>query len=146
MQSSIRQPDSIVEEFLSAQNAGEIDTCLEMLASDAIFDVGRGRYDGKEQIRTFLTMLVERGSNTRIVEARTDGDRVHALWAQADDDGRQLGIDSVKLQVEVTIRQGKIAALHARPTPDSLAVLRAAADGRTDLTVEARRALGKPQD
>jgi len=86
-------------------------------------------------------MLVERNSHTRVAESRPDGEIVSGLWEQADDDGRRLGIESVRLEVKVTVRDGRIASLHARPTPESLAALRAAAQDGQALTPEAQRAL-----
>lgn len=131
----------VVQTFLECQNAGDIDCCLELIAEDAVFDVGRGRYEGKEQIRSFVTMLVGRGSHTTVVESRPEQDGVRGLWEQVDDDGRRLGIPQVQLQAQVRVRDGKILSLHARPTAESLAALRAAAQGQQDLTPEALRAL-----
>lgn len=138
------EPPTIVETYLAAQNGGQVDRCMELIADDAVFDVGRGYYEGTEQVRSFLNMLVGRGSRTQAVESRTDANTVHATWRQSDDDGRRLGIEWVELDAAITIREGKIALLRARPTPDSLARLRTASEGREDLSPEARRALDRP--
>lgn len=145
MEFAANQPLRVVEHFLAAQNAGDIASCLDLLADDALFDVGRGVYGGKEQIASFLDTLHHRGSDTRVLEAHVEGGIVTSTWDQADDDGRQLGIERVQLQAEVTVHDGKITRLYARPTPESLAVLRAAAQDRSDLTPEAQRALGQPE-
>jgi SnoaL-like domain len=138
------QPSAIVDTYLATQNAGQVDRCMELIADDAVFDVGRGYYEGTDQVRTFLLMLIGRGSRTERIESRTEGDSVYAKWRQSDDDGRRLGIEWVELDAEVTVRDGKIALLRARPTPESLARLQAASKSRPDLTAEARRALERP--
>jgi hypothetical protein len=109
-----------------------------------VFDVGRGYYEGKDHAQAFLRMLIGRSSRTERIESRTEGDNVYAKWRQSDDDGRKLGVDWVELEAEVTVREGKIAVLRARPTSESLARLRAASEGRQDLSPEARRVLDRP--
>jgi SnoaL-like domain len=133
-----------VESYIAAQNAGDIAGCVAVIADDAVFDVGRGRYAGKDQVTSFVKMLIGRQSRTEILESRAEGDSVHGLWRQSDDDGRGLGVEWVQLEAHVTVRDGKINSLHARPTPESLAALRAAAESRQGLTPEARRALDEP--
>lgn len=116
--------------YLAAASA---DDALRVIADDAVFDVGRGRYEGAG-IREFLTRLRSVHSVAHLVRLEDDGpDRAVAVLEQHDDDLRPLGLTAVRLDVEVRVGpDGRITLFRARPTPESLAALAAARDaGRT---------------
>jgi hypothetical protein len=118
-----------LSEYLAAQGAEDVDDALRRLADDAVFDVGRGRYEGAA-VRGFLERLRAVHSESRVLELRDVGDgRAVAVFEQRDDDLAPLGIDAVRLDVEVTVdADGRIRTFTARPTPESIAALTAARD------------------
>jgi hypothetical protein len=113
--------------YLSGQRAG-VDDALGFVAADAVFDVGRGRYEGTPEIRAFVERLLAVHSVTSVVELRAVSDQeAVALLEQRDDDLGPLGIDSIRLDVRVeTTDDGLIKTFTARPTPESMAALSAA--------------------
>jgi hypothetical protein len=128
----------VVSSYLAAQSCGDIDAALALIADDAVFDVGRGRYEG-HAIREFIERLARIHSVTRVVELEENqsGD-VAGTLTQRDDDLRPLGIDEIRLDVQVAVDEnGRIAMFSARPTPESLATIARARDaGRTSEGVE----------
>lgn len=115
--------------YLEAQSGDDVEEALRLVADDAVFDVGRGRYEGAE-IRGFLARLRSVHSVARLVRLEDAGPgRATALLEQHDDDLLPLGISSVRIAVEVQVgADGRITLFRARPTPESLAALAAARD------------------
>jgi hypothetical protein len=120
----------VLRGYLSAQASGDVDGALQRIADDAVFDVGRGRYRGREQIRSFVERLMAVHSRATVLELDdVSAQRAIARFQQSDDDLAPLGIDSIELGVQVDItKDGRISAFTARPTPESLAALAAARD------------------
>jgi hypothetical protein len=116
-------------DYVAAQGSADVDDVLRRLTDDAVFDVGRGRYEGAA-VRGFLERLRAVRSQSRILEVRDVGDgRAVAVFEQRDDDLVPLGIDAIRLDVEVTVdADGRIRTFTARPTPESIAALTAARD------------------
>lgn len=119
----------VLRDYLAAQGSGDVDDALTFLAEDAVFDVGRGRYEG-DAVRGFLERLRAVHSESRIlrIDEPAEG-RATAVFEQRDDDLAPLGIDAIRLDVEVTVTAaGRIRQFRARPTPESIAALTAARD------------------
>jgi len=120
-------PVQVVQKYFDAQARGDLDVGLTTLHDRVVFDVGRGRYDGKDAVSSFLAMLVAKNTSTVIVDMSVTPDGiVLCRLRNSDDDLRQLGIESLNLTVEVSVDDGKITRLYARPTPESLAKLETA--------------------
>jgi hypothetical protein len=116
----------VVKAFQARQDAGDLEGCLALVADDAAFDVGRGRYQGKEQIRRFLeTVLFPIHTRTEGLVAHDLGeDRVSVVLTLSDDNTRRFNVPPIQVQGEYTVRRGKILALQARPTAESLETVR----------------------
>lgn len=128
-----RSASETLQAYLSAQSQGTEDA-LRLIADDGVFDVGRGRFQGHEEIRGFLERLRRIHSRSVMVELSDASPReAVAVLEQSDDDLQPLGIDSIRLDVRVrTTEDGRIQAFTARPTPESLEALSAARNaGRT---------------
>lgn len=122
-----------LQAYLTGQSQSTEDA-LRVVADDAVFDVGRGRYQGHDEIRAFLERL--RRINSRSVIVELDDVAPHeaaAVFEQRDDDLAPLGIESIRLNVRVrTTDDGRIESFTARPSPESIQALGAArAAGRT---------------
>ena len=118
-----------LRDYLAVQGSQDVDEVLRHLTDDAVFDVGRGRYEGAE-VRGFFERLRSVRSESRLLEVRdVDDARAVAVFEQRDDDLAPLGIDAIRLDVEVEVApDGRIRRFTARPTPESIAALAAARD------------------
>ena len=128
-----RSAAQVLREYVAAQATGTVDQAMRFIADDALFDVGRGRYEGPA-VRGFVERLRGVHSESRILEIQEPAaDRAVAVFEQRDDDLAPLGIPSIRLDVEVeTNPSGRIQVFRARPTPESIAALSAAREaGRT---------------
>jgi hypothetical protein len=126
-------PADVLRRYFEAQSGADVEDAMQLVADDAVFDVGRGRYEGPG-IREFLERLRSVHSVVRVIRIDDAGPgRAVAVLEQSDDDLLPLGIASVRLDVEVQVAtDGRIALFRARPTPESLAALAAAREsGRT---------------
>jgi hypothetical protein len=120
-------PSAVFRAFREAQNRADATACLALVSDDAVFDVGRGRYAGKAEIERFLEMLFRLHTHGSDLAVHDEGDdRAVARWKNTDDDLLRLGIASIELEATCVVRDGQITALQARPSPESLAALRAA--------------------
>jgi hypothetical protein len=118
----------VLVRYLAAQNAGDVDGALAVISPDAVFDVGRGRYEGAA-VRAFLERLRDVHSVTTVVSVGHEGaSHAAAVLEQRDDDLAPLGIDAIRLDADVDVVAGRIVRFAARPTPDSLARIAAARD------------------
>ena len=125
-----RSASEILREYLAAQAADDVDAALRWIADDAVFDVGRGRYTGAREIRAFHERLRAVHSRTRLVELRDAAEaRAVAIFEQRDDDLAPLGIDHLRLDVEIEVAAGRVTRFTARPTPESIRALTAAREG-----------------
>jgi hypothetical protein len=116
----------VLREYLAAQ-AGGVEAALRLVSDEAVFDVGRGRYVGAAG-RGYLERLRADPSESRLDEAAEPAPgRATAVFEQRDDDLAPLGIDAIRLDVEVELDDdGRIRLFRARPTPESIAALTAA--------------------
>ena len=122
-----RSATETLQAYLAAQSRGA-DEALQFIAGDAVFDVGRGRYEGPQEIHEFLQRLVAVNSRTLVLELRdVSATEAVAVFEQRDDDLAPLGIESIRLNVRVeTTDDARIRTFTARPTPESMQVLSAA--------------------
>jgi hypothetical protein len=120
-------PEELVRVYQERQDGGDVEGSLALVADDAVFDVGRGHYVGKDQIRDFYeTVLFPIHTETDGLEVQSQGaEPVVVMLRLSDDNTRHLQLEPIEVRAEYLIRDGKIAALHARPTPRSMETVRA---------------------
>jgi len=113
--------------YLEAQSRGT-DEALQLVADEAVFDVGRGRYQGRAEIREFFERLRTVNSRSSLLEVRDlSPTEAEAVFEQRDDDLAPLGIDSIRLDVRVEVTEdNRIRNFTARPTKESIEALTAA--------------------
>jgi hypothetical protein len=113
--------------YLEAQSRGA-EEALRLVADDAVFDVGRGRYEGQSEIRQFLERLTTVHSRSALLEVRdVSPTQADAVFEQRDDDLTPLGIDAIRLDVHVEVTDDdRIKNFTARPTRESIEALTAA--------------------
>jgi hypothetical protein len=116
-----------LQAYLAGQSQSA-EAALRFIAQDAVFEVGRGHYEGQHEIRGFVERLRAVNSRTSVVELRdVSATEAVAVFEQRDDDLVPLDIDSIRLNVRVqTTEDGRIQTFTARPTPESIEALAAA--------------------
>ena len=127
------QPESIVQGFIDAQNAGDVEGALTLLADEAVIQLvpppiegDDGIFTGKEEIRAWYDNLASLHGAGEINDVNVEGDQVSAILTYTDDSLKQIGVESIDNQCVVTIQDGKIQGYTATLTEASLAKLLAA--------------------
>ena len=119
-----------VEAFRAAQNAGNVEACLRLLAPDALVDIGTGRFEGVRRIATLLRLLARLHYTTGGDPAVPgEGDLLTALWTVRHDDLRRNGLGELVVSAEIRVAAGAIHLLRTRATPETLERLRARSGG-----------------
>ena len=117
---AIRQ---LIETWLSATQAGNVDTVLSLMAEDAMFlSAGQEPMVGRDAFARGLVKVLSEHvieSNSEIVEIVVSGD---------------LAYCRTRLAVTITSKHGKLPMLRSG---DTLSILRKAEDGRWRLTRDA---------
>jgi hypothetical protein len=119
-----------VEAFRAAQNAGDVDGCLRLLAPEALLDIGTGRFEGARRISTLLRLLARIHYTTTGDPPRPGEDGLlTALWTVRHDDLRRNGLGELEVSAEIRVAGGVIHLLRTRATPETLERLRARSGG-----------------
>lgn len=127
------QAQAVVQRFINAQNAGDVDAALALLADDAVIQLipppmegHDGVFSGKEEIRDWYVNLISLHGTGAISDVQVSGDQVTALLTYGDDGLKELGVDTIDNHWVVTLQEGKIQGYTATMTDESLAALMAA--------------------
>lgn len=119
-----------VEAFRAAQNAGDVEGCLRLLAPDALFDIGTGRFEGVRRIATLLRLLARIHYTTTGERAQPGEDGVlTAAWTVRHDDLTRNGLGELEVSAEIRVAGGAIRLLRTRATPETLERLRERSGG-----------------
>ena len=125
--------EAIVQGFIEALNAGDVEGALAFLADDAVVQLipppepaGEGVFTGKEEIRGWYEIMAEgQGFNT-LSNVSVNGDQVTALIRFSDEGLKQMGVDFLDNEWAATIKDGKIQGYTATVTGESMEKLMAA--------------------
>ena len=125
-------PAAVVEQYITATNAHDIDAVLALYAEDAAHvvlppppDHPTGVYVGREQIRTFYVPTAATHDHLEVVAGtlQVSGDTVTYVKRVASDPWRQLGINALDLNIYAVVAQGQFLTYIAMMTPESVARL-----------------------
>jgi hypothetical protein len=125
-------PMSIINAWVEALNAGEIDAALSYLADDAVVQIvppapgTSGIFTGKGEIRGWYETVVGQHGVTTLSDCQVDGETVTCVNTYAEDSFRSLGIDSVVGEWVAVVRDGKLQSYTFTMSDESLAMLMAA--------------------
>ena len=121
------QAESIVQGFIDAQNAGDVEGALAFLADNAAIQLvpppierDDGIFTGKEEIRAWYDNLASLHGAGELSNVNVEGDQVTAILTYTDDSLKQLGVDSIDNEWVVTLQDGKIQGYTATLTQESL--------------------------
>jgi uncharacterized protein (TIGR02246 family) len=102
-------PQSVVQRFNDAQNAGDVETALAMWAEDGVRTNSRGRkMAGKEEIRKFIQGVVAAKMRVETESLDVLGDKVIWNILETNELYRKLGIAPVRVVVHLLVQEGKI--------------------------------------
>ena len=125
--------EAVVQGFIEAQNAGDVEGALAFLADDAVVQLipppepaGDGIFTGKEEIRGWYEILAEGHGTNELSNVRMNGDQVTAVIRFSDEGLKQMGVDFLDNEWVVTVKDGKIQGYTATVTEESLEKLMAA--------------------
>jgi hypothetical protein len=125
-------PTPIINAWVEALNAGEIDAALSYLADDAVVQIvppapgTSGIFTGKGEIRGWYETVVGQHGVTTLSDCQVDGETVTCVNTYAEDSFRSLGIDSVVGEWVAVVREGKLQSYTFSMSDESLAALMAA--------------------
>jgi hypothetical protein len=125
-------PTPIINAWVEALNAGEIDAALSYLADDAVVQIvppapgTSGVFTGKGEIRGWYETVVGQHGVTTLSDCQVDGETVTCVNTYAEDSFRSLSIDSVVGEWVAVVREGKLQSYTFSMSDESLAALMAA--------------------
>ena len=125
--------EALVQGFIEAQNAGDVEGALALLADEAVIQLvpppmegDDGIFTGKEEIRAWYEILASLHGAGELSNVSVEGDQVTAILTYTDDSLKQIGVESIDNEWVVTLQDGKIQGYTATLTEASLAELLAA--------------------
>jgi len=126
-------PMAVVNAWVEALNAGNIEAALSYLADDAVLTFvppptpgDDGIFSGKKEIRGWYEGLVKAKGVTTKGNCQIKGEKVTCLDTYTDTGLQGMGVDSLEMEWAATVRDGKIQGYTATITPGALAKLEAA--------------------
>ena len=137
-----------MQAFINAQNDGDVDAALALLADDAVIQLipppaegDDGIFSGKEEVRTWYENLASLHGRGEISNVQVDGNQVTALLSYTDDSLKAIGVEAIDNDWVVVMKDDKIQSYTATITDGSLAELMAAmeamlAETKTDAAVQ----------
>jgi ketosteroid isomerase-like protein len=126
-------PMPVINAWLEALNAGDIDGALSYLADDAVVTIvpppepgTSGVFTGKEEIRGWYEGIVEEHGVTTLSDCQVDGETVTCVNIYTGDSFTSMGIDSAVAEWVAVVRDGKLQSYSWTMSEESLAALMAA--------------------
>jgi ketosteroid isomerase-like protein len=113
---------AIVNGWLEALNASDVDAALSYLAEDAQITSDQV-YTGKEEIRGWYEALVGGNGVSTLSDCQADGETVTCSSVYTDDGLHAMGVDFLEGELVLVVREGAIQTYAFTPTPESLAKL-----------------------
>ena len=115
-------PLAIVNSWLAALNAGDVDAALSYLADTAQISSDQV-YTGKEEIRGWYEAQVGANGVSTLSDCQVDGETVTCSSVYTDDGLQAMGVDFLEGTLVLLVPEGKIQTYTFTPSPESLAKL-----------------------
>jgi ketosteroid isomerase-like protein len=153
-------PAPVIEAYIAAVNAGDLEAILDLYADDAVHtflptpDGSAGVYLGKANFRMWYEQSLANGDHV-VVEDDTlavDGNQASFVTSITSDPWRKLGVETLTAQADLVVIDGRIMTHVVTLTPESVRQLQAARGTIADLTMGSalpllpseRRGFGEP--
>jgi len=124
---------AVVEGFIKAMNAGDVEASLAFLTDDAVIQFvpppipeDDGVFTGKEEIRGWYENVARNNGHSELSNVQINGDAVTAQLSYSDDGLKQMGLDSIDNEWMVTVKGGLIQGYQVTMTDASFEKLMAA--------------------
>jgi predicted metalloprotease with PDZ domain len=104
-------PEKVVETFLQASSAGNVETCFSLLADDVLFQQEQMgvKIIGKTQLETALRQLAAWHTQYTVIgQMKTEGDKVRFTIRQTGDEYKIMGLEYITGDIEAEVHDGKI--------------------------------------
>jgi len=104
-------PPAVLQRYIEAQNAGDVDTALALWAEDGVMTNTRGRQvTGQENLRQFIQGNVARKIRQEPESIQTAGEKVTWISRESNDSYRKLKVAPVQQNSEIIVRDGKLVS------------------------------------
>lgn len=129
VQAQATDPASVVKNFVEAFNRGDVEQALSYFADNAVVKLtpappSGGSFSGKDQIRAFLQNGAKNHNHLELLgNMQVSGEKATFVNRDVSDALKQIGVDFLDDNVEVTVVNGKITSQSITTTPQSLAKL-----------------------
>jgi ketosteroid isomerase-like protein len=121
-------PLSIVNAWLDALNASDVDTALSYLADEAVVTMvppatpdDDGIFTGKDEIRGWYEGLVAAEGVATLSDCQVEGESVTCIDTYTDGGLQAMGIDAIEGPLVLIVREGKVQSYTFTMSPESMA-------------------------
>jgi hypothetical protein len=129
-------PAAVIEAYIAAANAGDLEAILDLYADDAFHihlpsaDGSPGVCVGKDQFRMWYEQSLAHGELVALEEesVAVDGNQASFRVSISSEPWSKLGLEALEAQSEMVVIDGRIATHVVLLTPDSVRQLQAARD------------------
>jgi hypothetical protein len=104
-------PPAVLQRYIDAQNAGDLEAALALWADDGVLTNTRGRtFTGKEALRRFIQGNITRNIRQEPESIDTVGEKVTWINRESNDAYRRLKVAPVQQNSEIIVRDGHITS------------------------------------
>ena len=137
---SSNDPGTVIEAYLAAVNAGDLEAILALYADDAVHvflptpDGSAGVCLGKEQFRMWYEQSLANRDRVELEDGTlaVDSNQATYLTRISSDPWRALGLESLEAKADLVVIDGRIMTHLVTLTPDSVRQLQAARGATSD--------------
>jgi SnoaL-like domain len=142
--SSGDDPAAVIEDYLAAVNAGDLEGILDLYADDAVHiflptaDGSAGVCLGKDQFRMWYEQSLANGDRIAVPDGTlaVDGNQAAYVTRISSDPWTKLGLDALEAHTDMVLIDGRIMTHVVVLTPESVRQLQAARGSVTDPTMD----------
>ena len=132
--SSDDDPAAVIEAYVAAANAGDLEAILALYADDAVHialptpDGSAGVCVGKANFRMWYEQSLANGDRVELEDGTlaVDGNQATFLSQIASDPWRDLGLETLTAKTDLVVIDGRIMTHVVTLTPESVRMLQAA--------------------
>jgi ketosteroid isomerase-like protein len=133
-------PARVIEAYLAAVNAGDLEAILDLYADNAVHiflptpDGSAGVCLGKEQFRMWYEQSLANGDRVELEDGTLaiDGNQATFLTQISSEPWSKLGLDALTAKADLVVIDGRIMTLLVTLSPESVRQLQAARGATSD--------------
>jgi ketosteroid isomerase-like protein len=140
---SSNDPAMVIEAYIAAVNAGDLEAILDLYADDAVHiflptpDGSAGVCLGKANFRMWYEQSLANGDRVELEEGTlaVDGNQATFFCQIRSEPWRKLGVEALEAKTDLVVIDGRIATHLVTLTPASVRTLQAARGATADLAM-----------